>query len=514
MIDGLTDAFLNLLEARTLALIVIAILFSLLIGILPGLGGAVVIALLIPVSYGMSPEVAVTFLIAAYSVVGFGGMITSILVNTPGDPENAATMADGFPMARQGRAAEAIGAGTCASVIGGLIGAALLVALLPLARQILLRLSYPEFFMMAILGLTVISVVTQGRTYRGLVAAGLGFMLAFIGLDPITGSPRFTFDSLYLWDGIDLVAAIIGLFAGAEVIALYGEKTSIMDSHSERTAASSTFWMGIKSGLRHWTLLVRGSILGTAIGIVPGVGGVVASFVSYGQAVQTSKTPERFGKGAVEGVIAAESANDAKQGGALLPTVAFGIPGSTGMAVLLGALTLHGVPAGPTMIQDHMDIVYALIVSMVVAKLFATVIVWGIGTRAVWFTRVRGELVAPVIVVIALTGAYALEHQILDVLTVLIFAYVGYEMRKREFSRVALIIAMVLGGLVERSYHQTLSAFGGVSGFVTRPIAATLLALTVVSLFAPLLFAARRRRRAATDTAPDARSVQWDGESR
>ena len=495
MINGLAEALLNLSHWQILLLVVVAVLFGMLMGILPGLGGSVTLALLIPVSYGMKPEVAITFLIAAYSVVGFGGMITSIVVNTPGAPENAATTFDGYALARQGRAPEAIGAATAASVLGGMLGALVLILLVPLARKLILAFSYPEFFMMAVFGLSVIAVVTRGQTYKGLIAAGVGFMLAFIGLDPVTGSPRFTFGQLYFWEGIDIVPVIIGLFAGAEVIALYGAGTTIARRADVEGRGGSTFLQGIRSGVRHWLLIIRGSIIGVVVGIVPGVGGTVASFLSYGQAMQTSRTPERFGKGSIEGVVAAESANDAKEGGALLPTVAFGIPGSTGMAIVLGALILHGVPAGPTLMREHVSIIYALIVAMIVSKLIAPFVVWAISSRAIWFTRIRPELVAPVIVVVALTGAYALQQEVLDVVMVLVFGYVGYQMNKHNYSRVALIIALVLGGLVEDSYHQTVAAFGGISGFVTRPISAVLLALTVASLLAPSLLALRRRGR-------------------
>lgn len=495
MIEGLTQATVTIFQWPNPLLILIAVLFGIFIGILPGLGGSIVLALLIPVTFGMEAETAIIFLIAAYSVVGFGGMLTSILVNTPGAPENAATTADGYPMARQGRAAQAIGAATVSSVVGGLIGTVILILLVPVARQFILAFSYPEFFMMAIFGLTVIAIVTQGKLARGLVAAGVGFMLAFVGLDPITGDTRFTFGQLYLWDGIDIVPALIGLFAGAEVLALYGSGTPVLQSTDEGVQARSTFMEGARDNLRHWTLVLRGGIIGVIVGIVPGVGGTVASFLSYGQAVQTSKTPERFGKGAVEGVIASESANDAKEGGSLLPTVAFGIPGSTGMAIVLGALILHGVPAGPTLMRENINIVYALIMSMVAAKFIAPFVVWAIGTRAKWFTQIRPALITPLIVVTALTGAYAIQYQILDMLMVLVFAYVGYAMKKHDFSRIALVIALVLGGLVEQSYHQTVSAFGGIGGFVTRPISATLLALTVIALVTPFFLSWRRRRR-------------------
>lgn len=499
MLDSLAGAARLLLEWPNPPLIVVGVVFGMLIGMLPGLAGGVALALLVPVTFTMEPQTAVLFLIAAYSPAGFGGMLTSILVNTPGSPENAATTFDGYPMARQGRAPTAIGAATAASFLGGLVGTVLLILLVPVAHRFVLAFSYPEFFMMSVFGLTVIAVVTRGRTYKGLISAGIGFLLAFVGLGPSAASPRFTAGLLYLWDGIPVIPAIIGLFAGAEVLALYGEGRSIGRANGNLLTAASTFAGGVKDTLRHWVLVLRSSVIGTVIGVVPGVGGSVASFLAYGQAAQTSKTPERFGRGAVEGVIAAESANDAKEGGSLLPTVAFGIPGSVGMAILMGALVLHGVAPGPTLITEHADLVYALIMGMVAAKLIAPFVTWLVSKRALHLTRVRPEVVTPVVVVAALVGAYTVRVQILDVAVALIFAYVGHAMEKHGFSRVALVIALILGGLVETSYHQTVAAFGGVSGFVTRPISAALVVLCLASLLAPAILARRRRVRGDGD---------------
>lgn len=466
------------------------ILFGMLIGFLPGMAGSVALALLIPLSYQMRPEVAVLFLIAAYSPAGFGGMLTSILVNTPGAPENAATTFDGYPMAKQGRAGAAIGAATAASVIGGLLGTLVLIALIPVASKFVLAFSYPEFFMMAIFGLTTIAVITDRNTFKGLMAAALGFMVAFIGLDPIVGAARFTFGSFYLSDGIGQVPVLIGLFAGAEVLALFGRGTSVAadavvdprqgDRKRDGLTGPVTFWDGVRETFAYKWLIVRCSAIGTVIGIVPGVGGAVSSFVAYSHARQTSKHPQMFGKGAIDGVIASESANDAKEGGSLLPTIAFGIPGTVGMAILLGALILQGVPAGPSLLIDHVDIIYTLIIGMVVAKFIAPIVVWLVSKQSARLTRLRPGVFTPLIVVAALVGTFTVNVQILDLVVALVFAYVGYAMRRYGFSRVAFIIAFVLGELVERSYYQTLGAFGSPTVIARRPISGTLLALTVI----------------------------------
>ena len=507
MVDGITYAFGLLFQWPNLPIVIAGILFGMLIGFLPGMAGSVALALLIPLSFTMPPDVAILFLIGAYSPAGFGGMLTSILVNTPGDPENAATTLDGYPMAQQGRAGAAIGAATAASVIGGLFGTVVLISLIPLAERSVLAFSYPEYLMLAALGLTVIAVTMEGTAVKGLLAAGVGFMIAFIGLDPITGSPRFTFDQIYLWDGIDIIPVLIGLFAGSEILALYGRGVSVTDSAKlakKYTGPADiyrrpvTFWQGVASTFRHWFLVVRSSVLGTVTGVIPGVGGSVSGFLAYSHAKQTSKHPEDFGHGAVEGVIAAESANDAKAGGSMLPTVAFGIPGTVGMAILLGALIMHGLPVGPSLILDHPEIVYVLIVGMTVSKFVAPFVVWAIAKQATNLTKVRPGLFTPIIAVAALVGTYTVRMNHMDVIVALVFAYVGYAMRRYGFSRIAFIIALVLGEMFERTYQQTVRTFGSVVSVIERPIAGTLMVLCVLVL----AFAAVRGVRAFRTATP------------
>lgn len=492
MTDQLLAAFEILFSWPNPLYVIAGVLFGMLIGFLPGMAGSVALALLIPISYQMDPAVAVLFLIAAYSPAGFGGMLTSILVNTPGAPENAATTFDGYPLAKQGRAGAAIGAATAASVAGGLLGAVVLVALIPVAQRFVLSFSYPEFLMMAVFGLTTIAVMTDRNAYKGLLAAGFGFLLAFVGLDPIVGGERFTFGSFYLTDGVGTVPVLIGLFAGAEVLALFGRgatvaQDAVVDVHGRPAEQSAlqgpvTFWQGVRATFSYKWLVLRCSMIGTVVGVIPGVGGTVSGFMAYSHARQTSRNPEMFGKGALDGVIGAESANDAKEGGSLLPTIAFGIPGSIGMAILLGALILHGVPAGPTLLIDHIDIVYMLIIGMVVSKLIAPVVVWLVAMQATRLTRLRPGVFTPLIVVAALVGTYTVGLQFLDVAVALLFGYIGYAMRRYGFSRVALIIAFVLGELVERSYYQTLGTFGEIGVVATRPISGSLLAVTVIVL--------------------------------
>jgi putative tricarboxylic transport membrane protein len=495
MFEGLLEGLQILISWPGPLLVLIGVIIGAIGGILPGLGGASTTALLIPVTYGMEPAHAIIFLISVNVSSGLGGQLTSILVNVPGDAPNAATMLDGYPMTRQGRAAEAIGAATWGSIFGAVIGTILLIICIPITRQIILSFSYPEFLMVTLTGLIMIAVLTTGKAWKGLVSAGIGLMLAFIGLDPATGNPRFTFGQLYLWDGIELVPVLIGLFAGAEMISLFARKagkTTILDTKGE--GQHSTLTDGFKATIREWKNVVMSSFIGFWVGIVPGIGGTVASFMAYGRAARMSKHPERFGKGEVGGVIAAETANDADKSGSLLPTIAFGIPGGVGMAVVLTVLILHGYQTGPKLLSGDSTILYVLVVAIFIPRLVAAAGVLLLGRHAIAITKIPGQVLAPIVAVVALVSVYSLRNEILDVVMTVIFGYVGYGMVRFGYSRVALVIALVLGPLVEASYHQTVGTMGLV-GVVTRPIAFGLLVVAIATLVLPPVLRLRRKRK-------------------
>jgi putative tricarboxylic transport membrane protein len=495
VIDGLIQAAGEMLAWPGLLFVLIGVVCGIAVGILPGVGGAGATALLIPISYSMESAHAIGFLMAVALSSGLGGQITSILINVPGDPPNAATTLDGFPMSRQGRAAEALAAATLASVIGAVIGLALLLAVLPLAREVVLSFSYPEFFMVAFTGLVMVAALTRGHVFKGLISAGIGMLLAMIGLDPINASPRFAFGQLYLWDGIDIIPALIGLFAGAEMLSMFSRRGAASVVRLDNDQSQSRLWDGVVSTVRHWKTVIASSVLGFATGLIPGLGGTVASFIAYGQAARISPNPEQFGQGAVDGVIAAEAANDADRGGGLLPTIVFGIPGGTLMAVLLAGLLLHGVPIGPDLLNDDMDIVYLLVMAALIPRLIAAGLVIALSRQAILVTRMRGDVLAPIITCVAIIGVFAINGYMTDVVVLLIFSYVGYAMEKHGFSRVALIIALVLGGLLEQSFHQTEETFG-VDGFFTRPISLGLFLVSMLVLFSPVIARLVRRRRA------------------
>jgi len=490
-----TQAVAYLFTFQSLSYLALGTGIGLLFGAIPGLGGTTALALLIPLTFGMDADAAIVLVGGIMGGVPFGGSLSAILLNTPGVAPNAATCFDGYPLARQGKAGMAIGAAAASSALGGLIGVAFMLAVIPIAKAVVLLFGPPEFFMLSLLGLSAIAVSTGGKLIRGLISGGFGLFLAFVGFDEVGGGLRYTAGIEYLWDGVRLVPVLIGLFAIAEMIQLLtvgGHVATGGDS-----AALSRVLDGVKAAFANATTVLRGSAIGAFIGAVPGVGGTVASFLSYTVARQISKEPETFGQGNVKGVIASEAANNAKDGGALIPTLAFGIPGSAEMAVFLGVLVLHGLEPGPRLLLDHEDVIYGLIMALSLSCVLASAVGLALARYLVLITRTDVQYLAPVVISVALIGAYALESSLGDVIAAAVFGVIGYFMVRFDYPRITLVIALVLGGIAERSYHQSLLMSDGSHGiFFTRPVADTLLALIVISLALPgLRLVAQRRKK-------------------
>lgn len=485
MLELATDALMLLLTPKGVGFLMVGTVVGLLFGAIPGLGGATALALLIPLTFGMDAESAMFMIGGVMGSVAFGGSITAILLNTPGMAPNAATVFDGYPMAQQGRAGEAIGAAATASSLGGLIGVVILVAIMPLAQTIVLAFAPAEFFLLAILGLCAIAVSTQGYFLRGLVSAGVGLLISYIGVDAISGLPRYTLDYEYLRDGIPVISALIGLFAIAEMINL-SVKGGTIATDTKRVRITR-IRDGIFAVFRHYKTLLRGSAIGAFIGAVPGLGGTVASFLSYSVAVSLSKEPETFGKGNIQGVIAPESSNNAKDGGALIPTLAFGIPGSMEMGVFMGALILHGMDPGPMLLIDNQEVIFALILALAFSCVLASVIGLMMARYLALLTLVNVRILVPMVMSTALAGAYALHSAIEDVVVAVIFGVLGYLMVRFEYPRLTMVIALILGETAERSLHQALAiSDGSWSTFVTRPVSLALVILIVIALVYPV----------------------------
>jgi len=498
-IETLIEAFGNILSGGSLAYLMAGVLLGLIFGVIPGLGGTTALALLIPVTYVLGPLDAMFLAGGVMGAVSMGGSVTAILLNTPGTAPSAATVFDGYPMALQGRAGQAIGAAASSSALGGLIGLFTLLLFLPFARDIVLAFGPAEFFLLAVLGLSAIAISVRGKLLRGLIAGLLGLLLAFVGTDVVSGQLRYTGGLDYLWDGIPLVPALTGLFAISQMIELGLQGGTVADKGTRNTKISGV-WEGIWSSFRNWDALIRGSLIGTLIGAVPGLGGTVAAFLSYSSTAQSDRDPDSFGKGNIRGVIAPEAANNAKDGGSLIPTVAFGIPGSAEMAIFLAILVLHGITPGPQILLNNEDEVYGLVVALTLSSVLASVIGLLVTRWLILITYVDVRTVVPVVVSISLVGVYVLEGRMADVLLTLVFGIVGYLMIRFDYPRITLIIALVLGETAERSYHMvSMISNGEVLGFMaTRPVSLVLIAAILFTYSLPLLriWAARRRSRA------------------
>lgn len=495
--DLLFDAAVTVFTSGSIIYIFIGVALGLCFGVIPGLGGTTALALLIPVTFSMDPLDAMYLAGGVMGATSFGGSITAILLNTPGTAPNAATTFDGYPLAQQGKAGLAIGASAAASAMGGLIGLFTLLLVIPVARELVLAFGPAEFFLLTILGLIAIAVSARGKLLRGLIAGGLGLMLAFIGSDTVSGELRYTFDTDYLWDGILLVPTLTGMFALSQMIELGLKGGSVAGKADAATQRISGVWEGVLSVFKNWTVLLRGSAIGTIIGAIPGLGGTVASFISYTSTVQASRDPESFGKGNILGVIAPEAANNAKDGGSLVPTVAFGIPGSAETALFLGILVLHGIDPGPTILIENQREVYGLIMALTLSAVGASLLGLIFARWLVLITHVNVHVLVPVVVTVSLTGVYVLDGKPADVILAMVMGVVGYLMMRFDYPRLTLVIALVLGETAERSFHQTqmISDYDMLGFMAGRPQSLILIVLIVFTLLLPSLRRTRILKR-------------------
>ncbi|NCF51597.1 tricarboxylic transporter [Gammaproteobacteria bacterium] len=494
MPDSLFVAADYLSQGANLGYLVLGVAVGIVFGSIPGLGGATAIALLLPLTFGMEPDQAVILMGGIMGAVSIGGSVSAILLNTPGTAPNAATCIDGYPLTRQGKAGLAIGAAATASSIGGIISLGILVAVLPVARTIVLWFGPPAFFMLAVLGLTSLTVAS-GNLLRGLIAACIGLFFGFVGYDDIGGTARYTIGIDFLWDGISIVPLLIGLFAIAEMMNLYRTGGPISASDDGDTVKVVGTMDGVRSVFANLRTLISGSAIGTVIGLVPGVGGTVASFLSYSFAAQTSKNNENFGSGDIRGVIAPEAANNAKDGGALIPTLAFGIPGSAEMAIFLGVLILHGIDPGPMLLIERESTIFMLILALLVATLISGGVILTSARHLARIAHIDSMLLIPCVITVSFVGAYALHGSIGDVFIAAFFGMLGFVMIRFDYPRITLVIAFVLSGLMERNFIQSMIMFeGDWRRFFGDTTTLVLFLLTLCALLIPIVNRVRTRR--------------------
>lgn len=476
MLEAMLDGLLLVLHWPAVGYMCVGVLFGLFMGFTPGIGGPVTLALVLPFVFNLDGVSAVAFLLGTHSVVVTGGSVSAILFGVPGAGPNAATLLDGYPLAQKGEAGRAIGAALTSSAFGGLFGAIVLACLIPVLRPIVLIFGPPEFLMLSVLGLVFLATLSGKEPLKGVIAGLLGLMLSLIGEELLMGTKRYTFGQMYLWEGIKLVPSVIGLFALAEMIDLLVRGGSI--AKRDRDASQSGPWTGVIDVFRNWGLFLRSSILGVVIGIIPGLGGDVACFLAYGQAAQTArKGEEPYGKGNIGGVIAPEAANNAKEGGALVPTIAFGIPGSGSMAILLGALLIVGITPGRELLDEKLNITFAMVWTLAIANVFGAAVMMLMARRLAKITLLEGSLLAPFVVVVSFIGAYMTSGSIGDIAVAIVLGIVGYEMKRLDYPRAALLLGLVLGRIIEENLFLSLRIFG--TSFVSRPITLGLIVLTI-----------------------------------
>jgi len=486
MLDAVAGGIALFFDPTVLLLMLVAVPVGLVMGVLPGLSGLSALALLLPFVYGMEPMAGLAFLLAAHAVVCTGGSLTAIVLGIPGAPANAATVIDGISLRDQGRHGEAIGAALGASALGGIVGVVALIALLPLLMPLVKLFGAPETFVLALLGVICIAVVGREDPLRGLIAAGLGMFLATVGYQRITGEPRFWLEIDYLLDGLRLVPMILGLFAIPEVIEL-SLKAGTKDG---RRAERTSLMPGLRAVLRHGALAVRSALIGVLVGIVPGVGGETAPFLAYAAAKRRGGGVP-LGKGAIEGIIAPESSNNAKEGGALLTTLALGLPGSAGMAVLLGGFLLLGLEPGPDFLDQHLDIAIGLAITLAVANVFAVVLMIASAPLMLRMLSVPAHFLSPAIMVFVVVGAIAVDNEPLDVVAVFGFGLLGWFMKAYGYSRPALLLGFILEPLIETYLHISLRSYG--AAFLLQPGVLAIVAFLLAGLLWSRLWGLLRR---------------------
>ncbi len=460
MLDAAGKALLLFTDPMRMMFLFSGVIIGLILGILPGIGGLVGLALMLPFTFSMDPYTAFAFLLGMAAVTSTGDTIPAVLFGVPGTAASAATVLDGLPMAKRGEAGRALAAAYTVSLMGGLFGAFLLAISIPLLRPLMLSFGSPEMLALGVFGISMVSVLSGNAPLRGLTAAGIGIMLALIGSDPQTGTLRWTMDSLYLWEGLPLVPVVLGIFALPELADLFIRRTAIATGGAKHDLKTGMM-MGVRDAFKHWWLVIRCSWIGAFIGAIPGMGGSVIDWLAYGHALKTEKgARETFGKGDVRGVIASESSNNAKEGGALVPTVAFGIPGSAGMAVLLGAFLIHGLVPGPDMLTKNLQVTYAMVWSIAIANILGAGLCFAFSGQFAKIATLRYSIILPVVLCIVYIGAFNGSRNWGDLYTLLLCGMFGWTMKQLKWPRPPLILGYVLGDIIERYLFISMERYG------------------------------------------------------
>jgi len=501
-----------LFSSKLLLVLFFGTLFGLILGVLPGLGPTTGGALILPFTMTLDPLSAIVLLTSIYCAGTYGGAITAILINTPGTPAAAATCLDGYPLAQKGEAGRALGMATVSSTVGGIFSVIILVFFAPLLAKLAYEFGQPEYFALAIFGLTMLASIGEGSPIKNLIAGAFGILISTIGKDFMTSIDRFTFGILIstigkdfmtsidrftygineLSEGIGFIPVVVGLFAISEMLT----QSTLLDQVFKRVALKAVKLPSLNDYKQTWKTILRSSGIGSFIGVLPAEGGTVASLIGYSEAKRFSKKPEEFGKGSIEGIAGAEAANNAATGGAMVPTLALGIPGSATTAVILTGLIIHGVRPGPDLFREQPEFLYGIFGAMLIANILFFIFGFFGAKIFARITLVPNKILWPMIFAVSVCGTYSLSQSILDVWIMIFFGVLGFFMRRYGFSVVPVIIGLILGELVEGTLRQSLVIFdGNWLMFLTRPIALTFFILSLIALAFPLLRSKKNKNK-------------------
>ncbi|MGH3328785.1 MAG: tripartite tricarboxylate transporter permease [Streptomycetales bacterium] len=487
MLDAAASALGSLLDPSVFLMLFVGVCAGLVFGLVPGLGGTGAVAILLPFVLFMDPGQGLALIIGAVATVHTSDTIAAVLLGVPGSASAAVTLLDGHEMAKQGQAARALSAAFLSSMAGGLLGALGLTFSIPVARPLVLTFGAPELFMLALLGISLTGLLSRGNVTKGLVAGAVGVLIGTIGAAPATAEYRYTFGTLFLADGLELVPVVLGVFGLAEIAGFVASRSSV----ASRVGLGTGWLDGVRDFLRHWRFVIRGSLVGIWAGVLPGIGATAGTWMAYGQAVATSKDKRKYGKGDPRGIVAPESANNSVEAGDLIPTLLFGIPGGVPAAMLLGALLVYGVETGPRMVTEHLDLIYLTVWSFALASIMGAGLCFLASKPLARLSFVPFQLLAPALVVVMFLSAFQSSGQLGDLAVMLVLGVFGWVLKQTGFPRAPLLVGFVLALPLERYYFQTTSLYA-TTDWITRPWVVAM----AVLLIAPLLLAVVRRLRA------------------
>lgn len=482
MFEAFATGFFLVFEWPAIGFLMLGVFVGVWLGAIPGLGGVIGLVLLLPFTFGMEPVAAFALLLGMFAVTSTSDTIASVMLGIPGTAASQATILDGYPLAQKGQAARAFGAAFTVSAFGGVFGALILAVSLPLILPVILSFNSPELFMLGVLGLAMVGSLSGGSILKGLAVAALGILLSTIGYAETVAIPRFHFGTDYLIDNLPLIPVVLGLFAIPEIMELAIRNTSISKVPKSQSQGGGMF-EGIRDAFRHWWLALRCAVIGTYIGMLPGLGAAIVDWVAYGHAVQSAKDKSQFGKGDIRGVIAPEAANNATRGGSLVPTVAFGIPGSLGTAILLGALLIQGLKPGPEMLTTQLHLTFSMVWSIVVANIAVAIILMFLSNQVAKIAFVPGHLLVPGVILFVFMGAWLGGASIGDWISCLIFGVVGFVMKRGGWPRPPLILAFILGSIMENAFQVSMRVHKGASFLWERPIVLIIGLLIIITIF-------------------------------